>query len=271
MINLLLAGLFRLRKSALFWAALALSALFGAWMPVSTFLEFERYFPLDMVCFTYAMAVGLLLAVFLPLLLGTEYSDGTIRNKLAAGHTRPVVYLANLCTAVVAALAFCLAYILTMLAVGTPLLGAPQAQSGLLLTTLGCSLLMAAAYCAIYTLLSMTIPRKAGAAVCCILLFLALFVGAMLTYGRLDAPEYYPSFSLVNGEMVSEMVRNPAYLEREERIPYEFLLDLNPVGQGVQYTDLAPARPVQLVLCSAGVFAAATAAGVVLFRKKDLK
>lgn len=271
MSKLLSANLFRLRKSSLFWLALGLSAAFGAWMPLSTWLEFERYFPLDTVCFTYAMAIGMLLAVFLPLFLGTEHSEGAIRNKLAAGHTRPTVYLSSLATAVLVASILCVTYILLMLAVGIPLLGTPKAPTGVLLTTLALTLLMAAAYCSIYTLITMNLSRKAGAAVSCILLFLLLFVWAMKVYGVLDAPEFYPSFQLVDGEMVSEMVENPAYLQPDERKPYEFMLDLNPVGQAVQYIDLAPTRPVQLALCSLGTIAATTAVGTALFQRKDLK
>ena len=270
MTNLLSANLFHLRKSSLFWVALGLSAAAGAWQPTQTFLEFERYFPLDNSFFTYAMLNGLLLAVFLPLFFGMEYSDGTIRNKLAAGHPRLFVYLANLLTAVLTAFLFCGAYILFTLAVGVPLLGAPK-RPGLLLTTALLSLLTAAAWCAIYTLINMSLSRKAGAAVCCILLYLALFIGALVTFNKLDAPEFYPAYQLVDGEMVSEMVENPAYLTKDQRPFYEFLLDLNPMGQSVQYIDMAPARPVQLTLCSLGVFAATTAVGTALFQRKDLK
>ena len=71
--------------------------------------------------------------------------------------------------------------------------------------------------------------------------------------------------------MVSEMVHNSAYLQPEERRPYELLLDLNPVGQAVQFTNGNVTRPLQMILCSVGVFAAATAAGAALFRWKDLK
>ena len=126
MTNLLSANLFRLRRSRLFWLSLLLTTAAGVWQPLQTWLEYQRKFPLDAVFFVYAMLIGLLLSVFLSLFFGAEYSDGTIRNKLAAGHTRVSVYLANLITAVFAALTFCSVYILCTLAVGVPLLGGPK-------------------------------------------------------------------------------------------------------------------------------------------------
>ena len=235
MTNLLSANLFRLRKSILFWVTLLLCAAAGAWQPLQTYLEYQRKFPLDAIFFVYAMLIGLVLSVFLPLFFGSEYSDGTIRNKLAAG-----------------------------------LLGGPKAP-GPLLTSLILSLLMAAAWCAIFTLVIMNFSRKAASAVCCMLLFLLIFGTALTVYQVLDAPEFYPSLQLVDGEMVSEMVRNPRYLQPDERKIYELLLDLDPVGQAVQFTDGTVTRPVQMALCSMGIFAVTTAAGLALFQRKDLK
>lgn len=270
MTNLLSANLFRLRKSILFWVTLLLCAAAGAWQPLQTYLEYQRQFPLDAIFFVYAMLIGLVLSVFLPLFFGAEYSDGTIRNKLAAGHTRLSVYLSSLIVSILAAFLFCGVYILCTLAVGIPLLGWPKAPTPLLISVF-LSLLMAAAWCAIYTVVTMNLSRKAASAVSCILLFLLIFGIALTVYQILDAPEFYPSFGLVDGEMVSEMVRNPDYLQPEERWPYELLLDLDPVGQAVQFTDGNVTRPVQMALCSLGVFAVTTAAGLALFRRKDLK
>lgn len=270
MMNLLSANLFRLRKNLLFWVCLLLSAAAGAWQPFQTFMEFERMIPLDAVFFIYAMLIGLLLSVFLSLFFGTEYSDGAIRNKLAAGHTRRDIYLANLSTAVLAAFLFCGINILFTLAVGVPLLGVPKAPAVLLSSAL-LSLLMAAAWCAIFTLVVMSLSRKAAAAVSCMVLFLAIFGAAVTIYQILDAPEFYPSISLVDGEMVTEMVANPRYPQPNERWPYEFLLDLDPVGQAVQFTDGTVTRPVQMALCSLGTVAVTTAAGTALFKRKDLK
>ena len=95
MTNLLSANLFRMKKNRLFWGCLLISSAAGAWQSIQTFLEHGRTVPLDAIFFVYAMLIGLLLSVFLPLFFGSEYSDGAIRNKLAAGHTRLAVYLSN--------------------------------------------------------------------------------------------------------------------------------------------------------------------------------
>ena len=270
MTNLLSANLFRLRKSRLFWVCLLLSAAAGAWEPIGAYINYRRDYPLDAFFFAYAMLIGLLLSIFLSLFFGSEYSDGTIRNKLAAGHTRLSVYLANLMTAVLTALLFCGGYILFTLVTGVPLLGPPQAPA-VLLTSVLLSLLMAGAWAAVYTAVILNCSRKSVSAVSCILLYLVIFMAAVTVYRVLTAPEFWPGYELAEGEMAHEMIRNPNYLQGGERKFYEFLLDLNPMGQAIQYTDGAVVRPIQMALCSVGVFATTAAAGIALFRRKDLK
>ena len=55
--------------------------------------------------------------------IGTEYSDGTIRNKIVVGHSRSTIYLANLLTCCFAGLIMCLCFILPTLAIRIPLFG----------------------------------------------------------------------------------------------------------------------------------------------------
>ena len=271
MTNLLSAHLFRLRKNRLFWLCLLLSAAAGAWQPIQTSLEYGRQQSVDMIFFVYTMLIGLLLSVFLPLFFGAEYSDGAVRNKLAAGHTRLSVYLANLTVSAFAASLFCGVYVLLTTAVGVPLLGAPKAPAQVLITLLF-SLLTAAAWCAVDALVIQNCSRKAVSAVSCMLLYLGLFLFAAWVFGRLEAAEFYPGYSLTaEGQMTTEMIPNPSYLTPDQRPLYEFLLDLNPVGQAMQYINVAVARPVQLALCSLGAVAVTTIAGAALFRRKDLK
>lgn len=271
MINLMSAHLFRLKKSRLFWGCLLISAAAGAWQSIQTFLEHGPTVPLDSIFFVYAMLIGLLLSVFLPLFFGAEYSDGAIRNKLAAGHTRLGVYLTSLTASILAAFLFCGVCIFFTTAAGVPLLGGPK-YPGLLLKTTLLSLLMAAAWCALYTAVVLNCSRKAASAVSCMLLYLLLFMAATWVFAKLDAPEFYTGYSLTaDGQMTTEMIPNSPYLTPDQRPLYEFLLDLNPMGQAIQYIDVSPARPIQLALCSLGTVAVTTAAGAFLFKRKDLK
>ena len=55
---------------------------------------------LDGLLSTNFIIIGILLSVFIGLFIGSEYSDGTMRNKLIAGNSRANVYLSNfiICT-----------------------------------------------------------------------------------------------------------------------------------------------------------------------------
>lgn len=275
MINLLSAHLFRLRKSVLFWTALLLSFGFGAFMCVTRYREQFLYsyeVSLNSVFFGWALLIGLALSVFLPLFFGTEYSDGTIRNKIIAGQRRHAIYASTLITAFLSAALFCAAYMLACVVVGVPLIGWLTAKTGAVLIICLEAFLMTAAWCALLTAVFMNCSRKAASAVSCILLLLLLSTAALTVYQMLNAPEFYPAYFLTaDGQMTSVMEPNPAYLTEDQRPFYEFLLDLNPMGQALQYVNLAAARPLQAALCSLGTFSVTTAAGLALFQRKDLK
>ena len=51
---------------------------------------------MDSTIFIYALFVPLMVSLLTALFIGTDYSDGTMRNKLIAGHVRRKIYVANL-------------------------------------------------------------------------------------------------------------------------------------------------------------------------------
>ena len=275
MTNLLRANFFRLRKNFLFWGTLALNAAFGAAMCVARFQEHRTYgflVSLDSVFFGWAMSIGLLLSIFIPLFFGTEYSDGAIRNKMVLGHSRVSIYLANFLTGFAAALAFNAAYMLASALVGIPLIGWLTADTGVvLLCTVG-AVVMTAAYCAIFTLITMLLSRKAAASVMAMTAVLLLFVAAVSVSERLNAPPEIVFYSLsIDGEPQDHLEPNPLYLEGAARAAYEFVSDLLPTGQSNQYANLTFARPGRMMALSAALTALFTGTGIFLFRRKDLK
>lgn len=120
MFKLLSANLSRLKKEKVFWAVILFMFGLGLFFVLSSYNETFRYnssISLDKKLFEYSLVIGCCTAVFCSIFTGTEYSNGTIRNKLIVGHTRSAVYLANwiisAAAAIVMMLAFLIPYCLT--------------------------------------------------------------------------------------------------------------------------------------------------------------
>ena len=73
-----------------FFLVLALLPL----MPVIPLLIYREYFDnMQVIIIFAALFTGAVPAILLPHLIGTEYTDGTIRNKLISGHSRPCIFI----------------------------------------------------------------------------------------------------------------------------------------------------------------------------------
>ena len=124
MSRLLNAGFSRLKKSKCFRGFMIFMFLFGGYIKIAEFYNQEKYntsIPLDSGLFVYVTVIGILLAAFISLFIGTEYNDGTIRNKLVIGHTRSAIYLSNLIVCLAAGLLMCLSFLCASLLIGIPL------------------------------------------------------------------------------------------------------------------------------------------------------
>ena len=275
MSKLLSANFLRLRHSRLFWAGMLLMFLFGLLPVLSLYNMHVRYgydTVLDSTLFSYTILIGLVTAIFTSLFVGTDYSDGTIRNKLIVGHTRIAIYLANLVTMGAAALLFCLSCLTSTLAFGLPLLGTPVTGLQTLCPLLFGSLLLALAFAAIYTMVGMVCSNKAAVAVICLVALMLLMIGSSWVVAMLTEPEFYENYTLTDGEMeVIENVRNPRYPTGVWRDVLEFLNDFLPTGQSMQYSQMQVAHPWLLVLWSFLIALGATLAGVLVFRRKDIQ
>ena len=281
MSNLWSAHLLRLRRSRTFWISMGIMAASGALealLGYGAMVELLRsgvedaFVSLDSRYVLFHFIAGLLLSVFCALFTGAEYSDGAMRRKLAAGHSRAVVYLSHLALSVMVGVLLCLGYIAAVLAVGLPLLGPLQIPASTILFFTLCAFVMTAALAALFTLISMLCQNKAVTAVASIFLaYFLLFLGIFFN-SRLTEPEFYPARQYVeDGQIVTEEAHpNPFYVQGPRRELYQFFYDL-PGCQAVQLVaGLEHGLSGRLILYSLAVGAASTGAGVVLFRKKAL-
>ena len=230
--------------------------------------------PLEDFYFEFVVYIGIFLAVFTSMFLGTEYSDGTMRNKLVVGHTRTHVYLANLIVSFVAGLLIMCTWLITAL-VGIPKLGLfTLSVSELMVYFLICVLLVAA-YSAINTLIAMLSSNKTATVLISILLFFGLLLGSSILYEALNEPETISSVSgiTISGvtALTGDSVPNPNYIGGAFRSILQSVLYILPTGQSLKISALKIEQPYIMVASSVVITAVLTVVGIVLFRKKDLK
>lgn len=273
--DLLRAGFARLWKAPVLWLGLAAAALLGAVVCRSAYEGVQEgvvYYLYDL-CRYHCIFTVFLPAVFCALFLGTEYEQGTIRNKLVAGKSRPAVYLSSLILSLAACLLMIAAYFLPVVCVGPFVTEGLGTTPRMLALTVGGELLMAAALCGLCTLGSMLISRKAILAVTLLLATLGGLAVSGNVEGRLEEQEYFQGIMMnEEGELVDAgEMENPDYLRGRERARYQFVADFLPTGQALAYNFDMIVHPWRMCLFSMLILCASTAGGVLSFRRKDLK
>lgn len=263
MSNLLYANVCRLQKSRLFLAGLGFMFLSGVFLVYQQYRQLKGYgtaVKLESTFFVYTLMIGVVSAIFCSLFLGVEYSDGTMRNKIIAGHRRSAIYLAHLVTNILASVSMCLAYILANLVVGIPLIGKLHIPASRVLLVVGGSMLTVISLCSVFTMVSLLVQSKAIAPVICIVaMFLSIaFVNEVQRI--LDQPKYWYDNTV-----------NTAYVGGAKRQQLEFIYQVSPAGQMMQYARRETGHLAEMSLYAVGTTIAATGIGLFVFGKKDMK
>ncbi|MDE6621010.1 MAG: ABC transporter permease [Lachnospiraceae bacterium] len=291
--NLLSANFARLRRSRLFWI---MEAGVFAWGVLAYYLlkvNTRNGYPFEngnSYFFNEMTFIGITTACFSGFFIGTEYSDGAIRNKLSVGHSRVKVYLANLITILCAGIAQFAAYTLAALTAGTMLVG-DMVWSRLYrpAETAAISLLSICTSAAVAVLISMVVIDKSKAVLVNAMLSILLLAAGASALKGLMQPEmtqrmYIPSIGEYKytyegnfpEDAVIETVPNPKYLSGTERKVYEYISAVLPTSLALSCAldeeESGYDRFSGLQVCGTlAAVAVLSGSGILIFRKKDLK
>lgn len=275
MSRLLSAGFTRLFKNKLFYASIVILFGMGIAAGYSQYTDYIKGYWADYASalFSYSFIVGCSAAVMSSMFSGSEYSDGTIRNKIISGCNRVDIYLSNLVINFISAMMAVAAYLIPYLAICLLTLEKSEIPTKALVIYGIVSIFSLAAFCAIYNAITMLTAKKATAAVACLLAFAVLMFAAMRIYVALEQPEYVRGYTMnESGNMVeAEPTPNRYYLSGTTRKIYEWTYNILPSGQITQLMSVEVKNPKVDICCSVGVVAIITLAGAVIFNKKDLK
>lgn len=292
MIKLLKGDFVRLFKSKVFWlgvvfmSGFASTVVYAKWNESKKFPDY--YDPPDSMLLVGAIYISIVIAVFIGIFIGTDYSSGTIRNKHVMGHSRVAMYLSNLIICITASIFMHIIYIAVIAAAaGTGIIRKFEMSPGNVAAQVLISIFAVAALSAILLFVSMLISSRSAGVVSAIILSLIMIIAA----GRIDSwlreEEYTTGYAVTiaeDGGVVYQpqgAEKNPRYMTGAKRKTLEFVNDVLPVNQisqllfgkqgatpeGIEENDFSAWFP----LYSLSLAAVVTTAGVLLFRKKDLK
>lgn len=258
--KLLAADLYMLRRNAAFWLALFFMAASTTILVIATYNMLTEYgydpgqYTIEATMFCMLPGIGIINAIWIHLLIGSDYDDGTIRNKLIGGHTRRALFFSHWLVAASGALVI----LLVSLSLGACLSWYffhtfMLSTANLVLAALSC-VLLTVAYAAINVALAMNISRKASSVVC----------GMIVMIGMSS----FTSFLEV--ELSSVLVSGWTPVTLKDHLIL-LLYDLLPSGQCSQINAMMFDHLARWPLYSLILTVLVTAAGFQLFRRKDIK
>ena len=287
MYKLLNAGFSRLMKNKIFWGIVIITIIIALGLVLnrissSGFFENE----IEPVLTNYILFIGFFIAIFTSLFVGTEYSDGAIRNKIVVGHTRKNIYLSNLIISIAVGLFIEIVYLILVMIIGIPTLGGLQIPIDKFLFILLDMVLIIIAYSSIFNFITLICSDITIATVVCILSFIGMFVVSEFVVSPIaNDKKYYSNYvTNENGEIIETQKHlNPNYVGDFAKQVYKNILYIIPFGQASQIqstmsnlsyendrymtdTDIKLAG-----LYSLGLIIVINGIGIYFFKRKDLK
>lgn len=286
MSKLLNANFARLWKSRIFWLGMLFATGLSALLVIAKSEDIKRYSEIyanqdasyrnaDGLIFLGGLYLIFAAAVFIGVFVGTEYSDGTLRNKLIIGHSRSSIYISNLIVCTTAGIIMHLTYIITTILLGNLLLedSTLTFKKILLLTLMGTAAMIAAS--SLLVMISMLIHSKSAGAVAVLIAAIVMFFSSITIFQSLSAPEYYEAYSYIDEDtgkpVVVEKEKNTHYLTGTKRKVYEFFNDFLPTSQLYKVASLDSSKPDIALIYDGIILLITTTAGIAVFRRKNLK
>ena len=223
----------------------------------------------DIVEFNFSLGIQALMMFFSVVYLGSEYSEGAIRNKIISGSGRKDIYLSNLMTV------FSVGFIMMIIWFSCAVSGLPALRTWETVWYLAVAAMFLLAVSSIFTLMGMSVLENPMFSCMCIcILYFVMMFAATFIYNILMESEFLTDMVFIDGELVTEPEKNPYYIGGTMRNIYQYILDFLPTGQGIQMFSFDTGDYVHIVrmlLSSAFITVSSTITGILLFKRKNIK
>ena len=288
MYKLLNASFSRLRKNKIFLGLVILTIIIAAFMLISEYLDKVKYSSVfgissnttDILLTNFINIIGFFIAIFTSLFVGAEYSDGTIRNKIVAGHSKKNIYLSNLIVSILVGIFLELIYLIVISIFSIPIFGLVQMNFSQLAVILLDIIMIIIVYSSIFNFIALICSNITISTVSSLLLILIMFVIDMLLSPTANSTEYIQKNIVMDekGNVTYEVVKNEDYPGKLVQTICKTISNFNPVSQAIEISgnkinmneeDFNNMKVYPLY--SLGLIIIITAIGIYLFNIKELK
>lgn len=284
--KLLRANFFRLIKNKIFWGIIVITLGITSVLLFNTIInnQGETKESIDRLLVMYMYFIGIAMAIFTSLFVGTEYSDGVLRNKIVIGHSRKHIYLADLITSIIVGLCIQLIYMLIVAVIGIPIFGTLQMTIEKFLFVIIDIVFIIITYASIFTCITLLCSDITVSTVSCMILVLIMFIASMALSSTANTMKYRETYiQTENGEIEVHQKLNPDYPGDLKKNVAKTILYCLPTGQTSQIISQISKKPFQITnymsdaelktvfLYSVGVLIVITGVGMYCFKRKDLK
>lgn len=268
MIKLLKAGFFRLKKDVVFWLFIFLTiglAIFSLFRHEET--------KLDVLINEFIMYIGLLIAIFVSIFVGKEYSQGIIRNKIIVGHSRISIFFSNLIISIITSILCEIIYLVLVFLIGIPLFGQMQMPLSQFALVILNTILVIISFCSIFNFIAMICSEITISTTICIILFIAMFIAQGSFALTANSNKYINhTYTDENGNThIISQEPDPNY-PGDQKVKQAKIIYLSiPQGQAMEIGNNDLESLQQMPIYSISLIVIINILGVYIFSKKELK
>ena len=204
--KLITANFHRFSKDRFSWCVLGIVVILSLGNVFNSVGSFETMaasgyaVSLDEYYFNQAPLIGAFLALLISMFLGTEFSEGTIRNKLCIGHKRDEIFLSNFISCAFASIVLTVVWLLSSgLLFG--LIGPLEMEVSKFIGCIFVAVGFAVSFAALYTVIGSLSSNKAMTIIYTFAVFIILVMAASALYDRLSEPEMHTGMTIVGSPL----------------------------------------------------------------------
>lgn len=281
MLKLLHANFYRLKKNKVFIGIIIITIIASFVILFNTYqgnITNEKYnmqkMQIDRTYTIYINVISFLIAVFVSIFVGSDYDNGTIRNKIIVGHSRKNIYLSNLIVSIIVGLVLEIIYLTIISIVGIPLIGKIQMNILDFLYIILDMILLIIVFSSIFNFISMICSNVTLSTVGSLLLILIMYVFCMSISGiAYSTKELKIQDFDENGNLVTKYLEDKNYPGDFNKNLCKTIINILPTGQAMELSEVnIDINEIKIYpLYSLGVILIINILGIYMFNKKELK